>query len=304
MRLALIAGGDSPERAVSLRTAEQVAAALDPQRYQIHRYDPPDELERLVHDAPSLDFAFIALHGGRGEDGSLQGLLELLRLPYQGSGVLASALAMDKWQARLRFEAAGLRVPRARLWRRRSSAQPSALAEALGWPLVVKPRAGGSSLATSLLTEPEQLPDALERACGAADTCLVEEYVQGTELTAAVLGEETLPLVEIAALRSRFFDYQAKYSPGEAAEICPARLPDCLAERAREAGLRAHRSLGCCGYSRSDFILRDGTLFILETNTLPGLTAESLLPLAARAHGLSFAALLERLIADGLQRWG
>ncbi len=303
MRLALLAGGTSPERAVSLRSAAQVASALDPKKFRLKRYDPAHELGRLVHDAPSLDFAFLALHGGRGEDGSVQGLLEMLRLPYQGSGVLASALAMDKWQARQRFQAAGLRVARARLWQRASAADPSTLSAALGLPLVVKPRAGGSSLATHLVADLDQLPEALAAACGSEATCLVEEFLPGTELTAAVLGEEALPLVEIAAADARFFDYQAKYTPGGAAEICPARLHEDLAEAAQKAGLAAHRSLGCRGYSRSDFILCQDQLFLLETNTLPGLTAESLLPLAARVHGLSFTALIEQLIADGLRRW-
>ncbi|HEX6737692.1 MAG TPA: D-alanine--D-alanine ligase, partial [Vicinamibacteria bacterium] len=259
--------------------------------------------------AEAVDVAFIALHGAYGEDGTLQGMLELLGIPYVGSGVLASALAMDKAMAKKMMAAEGIPTPRgirlARAAFNEDRAAALRLAEAVGVPAVVKPSRQGSSIGMSLVERPEDLPAALAHGFAYDSEVLVEERVAGTELTVGVIGNRepiALPVVEIVPKRA-FFDYRAKYDPALSEEICPARLPALVAEQARELGLRAHRALGCRGLSRTDMILAEGDrgLVVLEVNTLPGMTVNSLLPKAAAAAGIPFGELLHRLVQLALE---
>ena len=232
---------------------------------------------------------FLALHGTGGEDGRVQGLLELAGMTYTGSGVQASSLAMDKERSKRLFREAGLPVPGSRL------CPPGGNAGAFRGPCVVKPRSQGSAVGVSLVRKAGQMKAALESAWRWGDA-LVEDYVAGRELTVGVLGGRALPLVEIVP-QGEFYDWDSKYRPGGSRHLCPAPVPAGLAREAGRLGLKAHQVLGCRGYSRSDMMLdKAGRLWLLETNTLPGMTPVSLFPDAARRAGLGFEALVARMV--------
>ncbi|MBU1172678.1 MAG: D-alanine--D-alanine ligase [Proteobacteria bacterium] len=304
--LALISGGFSSEREVSISGGNQVFDALDKDKYLIQRYDPKFDLIRLVTDAPDIDVALIILHGPYGEDGTIQGMLELLDIPYQGSGVLGSALAIDKVASKKIFEQNNLPVPPYRIARKGMAFDENECLHELGLPLFVKPATGGSSIGMSRVASGNDLGTALEKAFEYDDVILIERFIKGTELTCSVIGNEdltALPLIEIipANPSSTFFDYEAKYSPGGATEICPARISDDLTQTMQALSIKAHKALGLRGYSRTDMILSDGSFYILETNTIPGMTRTSLLPLSAKTAGISFSQLLDRLIELALE---
>ncbi|AEB08394.1 D-alanine--D-alanine ligase family protein [Desulfobacca acetoxidans] len=306
LRLALLSGGKSSEREVSLKSGGQVFEALDKAKYDIYRYDPQTDLRQLINDAPNLDVALIIMHGRWGEDGTIQGLLDLLGLPYQGSGVMASALAMNKELSKTLYRQAGLKVPRAVFFSRQDAIDPRALEAAVGLPAVIKPVNEGSSIGVTVARHLDQLGAGIGEALAYDRRVLVEEFISGMEVTAGVLGNDALlplPLVEIVPDKSHpFFNYEAKYLPGATEEIVPARLSPEMTIRVQECGLTAHRALGCWGYSRTDTIVRDGEIYVLETNTIPGMTATSLFPQAARAMGLDFPALLDRLVELALEK--
>jgi D-alanine-D-alanine ligase len=300
IRLALIAGGISGERDVSLKGAAAVEKAFDTGKYEITRYDPATDLARIAADADQLDVAFILLHGIHGEDGTMQGFLELLDIPYQGAGVLGSALAMDKNLAKTLYRLHDLPVAAWEMAVREDIAAPETLLAKLSIPLVVKPVRQGSSLGMSIVRRPDQLPAALELAFQHDSEVMVEEFIQGREITVGVIGNDdltALPLIEIIPNEQYdFFDYEAKYKPGATSEVCPAEVDERIREKAWQYALTAHKALQLRGYSRTDMIIRGDDLFILETNTIPGMTETSLLPQAAAEAGFGFAALLDRLI--------
>lgn len=257
----------------------------------------------------TIDVAFLALHGKYGEDGTVQGFLELTGTPYTGSGVLASALAMDKVMAKRLFQADGIPVPRGiHLSRASFSTDPvSELAAANSLlPAVVKPSKQGSSVGMSLVDSKDAMDAAVRLALQHDDEVLVEERVRGTEITVGVLGVpgtsevEALPVVEIVP-RREFFDYKAKYDPDQCDEICPARIGEAATRVAQDLAIRAHRSLSCHGYSRTDMILGPHGPVVLEVNTLPGMTMNSLLPKAAAAAGIEFGELLHRIVSLALE---
>jgi D-alanine-D-alanine ligase len=305
--LALIRGGKSAEREVSLASGREVLLHLDPKRYDVRVYDPLTDLAKLVSDAPGIDVAFPVLHGLYGEDGSLQGFLTLLGIPFVGSGILASARAMDKNVAKRIFRAADLPVAKDVVFRRGDDEDcVERSLSVLDLPVVVKPSNQGSSFGLSVAKTRGELESALAKARAYSGDLMVEEYLKGREFTVAVIGNndpEALPPIEIIPGEGHgFFDYGAKYEPGECRELCPADLPPEETELVKDLALKAHEAMGCRGLSRTDFILSDGVFRLLELNTLPGMTSGSLIPKAAKARGLSFPALLDRLIELALEK--
>lgn len=300
LTIALLAGGISSEREISLQSGDQVYEALDKKKFDVIRYDPKTDLNRLVAEAPNIDTALIILHGPYGEDGTVQGLLDLLDIPYQGSGVLGSAIAMNKLVSKHLYERFGLPVPPYIVIQHNNAIDPEEYLERLGMPLVVKPVKGGSSVGISIVKSKESLKNAVDEAFNHDDTVLIESYIDGIELTGGVIGNknlEALPIIEIIPDKEHeFFDYEAKYTAGITREICPARIDEDLTVKAQTYAKMAHSSLFCKGYSRTDMILKKREIYIIETNTIPGMTATSLLPLAAGAAGIGFSQLLDRLI--------
>ncbi len=305
LRLALIAGGVSGERQVSLDGAVGVEKALDPQKYEVVRYDPATDLAKIAADAETIDVAFILLHGIHGEDGTMQGFLELLNIPYQGAGVLGSALAMDKNLAKTLYRLHGLPVAAWEMAAPADVKNPQRLIDSLHLPLVIKPVRQGSSIGMSIVREADALSEALSTAFQHDSEVMVEEFISGREITVGVIGNDDpvpLPLVEIIpGEQYDFFDYEAKYKPGATREVCPAEVSEAVIKKAQEYGLIAHRALQLRGYSRTDMIVSGDDLYILETNTIPGMTPTSLLPQAAAQFGLDFPALLDRLIELALE---
>ncbi len=380
LRVAVLMGGTSNERAVSLSTGKMILSALDPEKYEVAAIDTQDLLALTPHPPaprqlrggkdsqeeingmnsfaegvpPSVhlrghesdtadlvsakadtwpqarsegihsvakvtsfegrhrpDVVFIALHGKGGEDGTIQGMLELMDLPYTGSGVLASALAMDKAMSKRLFRTAGIPVIE-EIQVRRGQVPPDALLIAQaretlgGFPAFVKPNAEGSTFGCTLVTQPEQLPEAVANALKYDSLALVERYVRGMEVTAGVLedpdsenGLQALPLIEIIP-KNEYYDYESKYAEGGSEHIIPARLDADLTRRIQETALRCHTLLGCRGMSRTDLLVAGDAFYVLEVNTIPGMTPTSLLPQAAAHAGITFSQLLDRLIATTL----
>jgi len=306
LTVALMMGGISSEREVSLKSGNQVYEALDKEKYNVVRYDPREDLRQLIHDASKIDAALVILHGRYGEDGTVQGLLELLGIPYQGSGVLGSAAAMNKLAAKKLYQQADILVPPYMVFHHNKHIDLADCGSRIGFPSVVKPVEGGSSIGMSVIGDKKELPAGLQKAFEYDHTVIVEKYIKGTEITGGVIGNDTpeaLPLIEIIPGEAySFFDYEAKYQPGATTEICPARLDNVQTVKAQSLAVKAHQALFCKGYSRTDMIVdTEGNIFVLETNTIPGMTPTSLLPQAAQAHGLSFGRLLDRLIELGIE---
>jgi D-alanine-D-alanine ligase len=305
LNLALLSGGISSEREVSLNSGDQVFEALDKEKYNILRYDPKTDLERLITDAPRIDAALIILHGPYGEDGTVQGLLDLLRIPYQGSGVLGSAAAMNKIASKQLYEKAGVPTPPYLVLENGSDTNLDTCASKFGFPMVIKPVVGGSSVGMSIARSESDFQPALDAAIAEDKTILIEPYIEGIELTVGVIGNrdlEAFPVIEIVPDDAHeFFDYEAKYSAGVTEEICPARIDAEMTHKAQSYAKLAHQTLFCKGYSRTDMILKDRDIYVLETNTIPGMTATSLLPQAASAAGLNFSQLMDRLIELSLE---
>lgn len=302
-KVAVLAGGWSDEREVSRLSGAEVSRALRAAGFErVDVIDPAEDtfFDTLIHG--KYDVAFVAMHGRLGEDGSIQGLLDVLHMPYTFSGVFASAIAMQKDAAKAVFERAGIPVPQgvelsdANL----SEEELDELVEQLGLPLFVKPSGNGSSFGISRVSERDDLRDAIKKALSAGDKVLVESAVEGVEITVPVLGNDdnahALPIIEVVT-GADFYDEKVKYEPSELHHVIPARLSEQSYALAQEYAVRAHRALGCRGCSRSDFIVRaDGVPVILETNTIPGMTAASLLPDSARHAGIEFPALCRKFV--------
>ncbi len=349
-RIAVLMGGTSSEREISLSTGRMIASALDPQKYDVLAIDtqdlltltggearpalpaPPagdsvvatvqtvatqaatadaysdiETMDRPVEAGTAPDLVFIALHGRGGEDGAVQGLLEVLRLPYTGSGVLASALAMDKRMSKRLFRGDGIPVAAEIALRQGQEFSFDALIagvenELSGFPVFVKPNAEGSTVGGTLVTEPERLADAVTNAFRYDELILVERYLRGMEITVGVLGNaggelQALPVVEIVP-KSAFYDFESKYADGGSDHIIPARLTAELTTRVQTLARQCHELLGCRCMSRTDFIVTADGPYVLEVNTIPGMTPTSLLPQAAAVAGITFPDLLDRIIAD------
>ena len=294
-------GGSSAEREVSIQTGSMVLGALQSLGYEAKSVDYDERFIDAMRDAKP-DVVFNALHGPGGEDGHVQALLEYLSIPYTGSGVEAAALSMDKHLTKKLLAAEGLPTAAWDLFELSGGTLPL-LPGSLDLPLVVKPRFEGSSAGVTIVRTHEQWTNAMLAASKAYSEILAEEYIDGREMTCGVLGEEALPIVEIIANRDGFYSYDAKYADGGSTHIAPARIDEDLAARMQMLALSTHRLVGLRDYSRTDFIVsRDNRPYILEINSLPGLTPHSLIPDACGAIGISFEALIDRLIGYALER--
>lgn len=327
MRITVLTGGATAERTVAFAGAAQVVAALRSRGHQVYVVDlasgvlsQEDETRLLVPhvgtvvpDTAALvgaerrmlcgglaglavvqgaDVLFPVVHGGAGEGGLLQALLEMIGVPYTGSGPLGSALAVDKDLSKRLFRDAGVPVPE---WRMTPPARPADAAAELGWPVIVKPSKQGSTVGLTLVKRKSDLDPAVAEAGRWDDEVMIEQFIAGRELTVGVLGDEALPVGEIIP-RHELFDYECKYTPGMSEEIFPAVLDPGVARRVQALALAAHRSLKLGGYSRVDFRLEaQGDIFCLEANNLPGMTGTSLFPQAARAAGIEYPDMCERI---------
>lgn len=292
-KVAVLLGGRSAEREISLKSGNAVLDALRRRGVDAYPFDPSEQhMEALLQQG--FNRAHIALHGRYGEDGTVQGALELMGLPYTGSGVMASALAMDKWRTKLLWQAAGISTPRHILLNAQSDFD--AVVKALGLPLIVKPSREGSTIGLSKVMAAMDLPAAYESAAKHDTMVLAEQFIEGVELTAAILGETTLPLVRIQTA-SGLYDYQAKYLSDDTQYFCPSGLSAAEEQAIQMQALQAHQTLGCEGWGRVDVILdKSGKPYFLETNTSPGMTDHSLVPMAAKAVGISFDDLVLRIL--------
>ncbi len=292
-KVAVLMGGKSAERGVSLKSGSMVLEALKKKGVDAHAFDPA---ERSLDALISERFArvFIALHGRYGEDGTVQGALELLNIPYTGSGVLGSALAMDKWRAKLLWQAAGVPTPRHELLTHNTDLR--AVAARLGLPLMVKPANEGSSIGMSKVRDAARFDEAYALAANYDNLVIAEQFIDGPELTAGVLGGEALPLIRLETPRD-FYDYDAKYLAQDTRYLIPCGLPPEAELAIQREALRAFSVLGCRGWGRVDLMLdRAGKPQFLEVNTSPGMTDHSLVPMAARHTGLSFEDLCLRIL--------
>ncbi|NPA39075.1 MAG: D-alanine--D-alanine ligase [Thermodesulfobacteria bacterium] len=301
LKIALLAGGTSSEREVSLKGAKAVKKALEELGYEYEFFDPAKDLSELAKKAKTFDCAFLVLHGPGGEDGKIQGFLESIGLKYQGAGVLGSALAMHKGVAKTLYSSAGIKVPKGKTFFKTSDITEIVnFSKELGFPLVVKPASQGSSIGLYIVKNSEELEHACKSVWKIDSEVLIEEYLRGKEITVGVLENTALPVVEIIPKQSETFDYKTKYTPGLAEEICPAPISSFLTEKAQKIALKCHEVLKLRHYSRTDMLIIDDEVYVLETNTIPGMTETSLLPLAASTIGISFTNLVEKLISLAL----
>jgi len=293
--IGVLLGGLSAEREVSLRTGGAVLKALQVQGYNAVSIDAGRDLAEQLR-AHKADVAFIALHGRFGEDGTIQGLLETLGIPYTGSGVLASALAIDKLMTKQLLLHHELPTPGFAVCRRGDDLD-AFVAGCRHFPLVVKPNREGSTIGISIVRNAAELRQGLENALQLDRTVLVEAFIDGMEITVSVLGGEALPIIQIVP-NSGFYDYQAKYTPGQTRYILPAPLDAVLYRRIQQVAVEACRLLGCRGAARVDFMVREKEFYCIEVNTVPGMTETSLLPKAAAQAGIGFNELVERIMLD------
>ncbi|RPF55748.1 D-alanine--D-alanine ligase family protein [Aquisalibacillus elongatus] len=303
MKIAVLYGGTSKEREVSLSTGKGIIQALKKLNHDVIGIDfNPRDLNHTMEHIQDVDLVFIGLHGKQGEDGTVQGLLELMGIPYIGSGVLASSLAMDKSKAKQIFYMQGIPVAKGKTYGNHELQKYiiDDIKNEFELPFVIKPNQEGSTLGLSIVNDQEEIERAVQTAFKHDFEILVEEYVKGRELTCAVIGKQggeySLPVIEIIP-KSEFYDYESKYSQGGSEHICPANISEELTKQIQEYAVKAHRSLGCETYSRVDFILNDqNEPIILEVNTLPGMTPTSLYPDAAKAVQMTYEEMLEKFI--------
>ena len=292
-KVAVLLGGKSAEREVSQMSGAAVLEALRGRGIDAHGFDPAQRpLEDLLREGFAR--AFIALHGRYGEDGTVQGALELLNIPYTGSGVMASALAMDKWRTKLVWQAVGIPTPRFEMLT--AASDFAAVVAKLGLPIIVKPSREGSTIGLTKVTQADQLEAAFQLAVKHDAMVLAEQFMAGSELTASILGDTALPLIRITAA-SGLYDYHAKYFADDTQYFCPSGLPQAQEQVLQTLALRAFQIVGCSGWGRVDIMLdQSGAPHLLEVNTSPGMTSHSLVPMAAKVHGLAFPDLVIRIL--------
>lgn len=290
-KVAVLFGGTSAEREVSLNSGSRVLAALQGQGIDAHPFDPA---EQPLDALKGYDRAFVALHGRHGEDGTIQGALELMHIPYTGSGVMASALGMDKFRTKLLWRAAGLPIPDYALLTADSDFDE--IEEELGLPIFVKPAHEGSSIGITKVKARGDLKAAYEEAAKYDSLVIAERGVMGGEYTVGILGDQALPIIKIEPA-SEWYDYEAKYNRDDTRYLCPCGLPEAKEMEIRKGALEAFRILGGRGWGRVDFLMdEDGNHYFLEVNTAPGMTDHSLVPMAARVNGMEYPALVRRVL--------
>jgi len=297
-KIGVLSGGSSHEREISLRTGDAVYKALVSLGLNVTKIDVDRNIaSRLAKER--VDVAFIALHGKLGEDGTIQGLLEIMGIPYTGSGVLASALALDKTYTKKVFHYHNLPMAKYKVIEKKVETPGNILGE-LDYPVIVKPASEGSTIGVTMVREPSGLDSAMSLAFGYGDRIIIEKYIEGRELTVGILGDEALPVIEIVS-KTTFYDYRAKYEPGMSEHIVPAKLPPEQYELAQNLALSAHHALGCKGATRVDMVMdREGKIYLLEVNTIPGMTETSLLPEAAAVAGIDFKQLVVKILSYAL----
>ncbi|MFV5213578.1 D-alanine--D-alanine ligase [Azonexus caeni] len=290
-KVAVLFGGTSAEREVSLNSGSRVLAALQGQGIDAYAFDPA---EQPLDALKGYDRAFIALHGRHGEDGTIQGALEVMHIPYTGSGVLASALAMDKFRTKLMWQAAGLPIPEYALLN--AASDFAEIEEELGLPLFVKPAREGSSIGVTKVKAPGELKAAYAEAARHDPLVIAEKGVMGGEYTVGIVGDQVLPIIKIEPATD-WYDYEAKYKRDDTRYLCPCGLPQAQEMQIRAEALEAFRMLDGRGWGRVDFLMdEDGKHYFLEVNTAPGMTDHSLVPMGARAAGMDYAALVRRVL--------
>ena len=290
-KVAVLFGGTSAEREVSLNSGSRVLAALQGQGIDAHAFDPATQ---TLDDLKGYDRAFIALHGRHGEDGTIQGALEVMHIPYTGSGVLASALAMDKFRTKLMWRAAGLPIPDYALLA--ADSDFAEVEEQLGLPLFVKPAREGSSIGITKVKARGELKAAYEEAARHDPLVIAEKGVMGGEYTVGIIGDQAMPIIKIEPA-TEWYDYEAKYNRDDTRYLCPCNLPEAKEMEIRQGALEAFRILGGRGWGRVDFLMdEEGKHYFLEVNTAPGMTDHSLVPMAARVAGLEYPALVRRVL--------
>lgn len=305
INVVLLAGGKSGEREISLASGAGAKKALEDAGFNVVQLDPAekDDLVKLVQG--QFDVAFLALHGKGGEDGAMQGMLEVLGIPYTGPGIWSSATAMDKAKAKVFYRSHGVPTPESLTLHSVDELSPNEIADKVGSRCVVKAATEGSALGVYLCDGVDDIAAALTSVFEIDDVALAETFVSGDEYTVAVLGTEApeaLPVIQIVPMHE-FYDFESKYAEGGSKHICPAPLSAEETKKACDLAVAAHRALGCEGVSRTDMIKDSkGDFWVLETNTIPGMTATSLLPDAARVAGMDFPALCCRLIEEALSR--
>jgi D-alanine-D-alanine ligase len=294
-KVGVLMGGLSREREISLKTSKAILKALTEKGYNASAIDVKEDIaETLIKE--KIDTAFLALHGRFGEDGTIQGMLELMRIPYTGSGVLASALAIDKIMTKKIFQCEQIPTPAFEVFRRREIEKDPGRTATLPLPLVVKPSREGSTIGISIVREKDEWLPALTEAARYDEEILAEEFIEGKEITVGILEEIPLPIIEIVP-RSGFYDFRSKYTKGETEYIIPARIPREKYLYAQEISLKAFQTLGCSGCARVDLMTdKEGNPFVIDVNTMPGMTETSLIPKAAGYAGIGFGDLVERIL--------
>jgi len=296
-------GGCSDEREISISSADAVYEALDKDKYEILRYDARDDLQKFINDifAKKFDLVFPILHGSFGEDGKLQGMLDILNMPYVFSKTSASALAMDKHKSKLIASNVNLQVAPDIILKEGDNYSIKEIVDILSLPIVIKPNEMGSSIGMTIVQEKGKLVEGIKKGFNYDSTIILEKFIEGRELTVAVFGNNppiALPVIEIIPRISKWFDYKAKYEVGGSNEICPAKIPEDVRKRTQELSIKIFKAIGCKDLSRVDFIwdTKNNKLYFLEINTIPGMTKVSLVPKAANAAGMEFGEFLDKLI--------
>jgi D-alanine-D-alanine ligase len=303
LKIALILGGISNEREISLKTGKQIEENLDLSKYEVNIYDTKTQLKELFDDCldNKIDLCFLALHGKGGEDGTIQGMLDLLNVPYTGSSTMSSAVTMDKAMSKQALRS--LKIPLAKELVFKKGEWNSELVEKeIGFPCVIKPNISGSSVGITIANSKEEFMTGMVEALKHDNKVLVEEYIDGLEITVPILNNRALPIIEICP-KNKFFDYEAKYISSKCDEIVPARITPEQTELAQRMALDIHQTLNCSGLTRVDFILKSNMPYFLEINTLPGMTKNSLCPKSADADGITFSELLDEIITSALNDW-